>query len=401
MGDYICVHGLGTDGNRQPICPECRPSVGPVTKRLSEVQPESVEWLWPGRLPAGKEVILDGDPALGKSTIAVDFAARLSTGTRWPDGAPCPLAATVIMSAEDGLSDTIRPRLDAAGADVSKVFALTEVGYLGPDGTRLTRLPSLADLPSIEQAVQRTNARLLVVDVLMAYLGNGTDSHKDQDVRSVLHGLAAMAERTGCCVLLLRHLNKSGAGAALYRGGGSIGIIGAARAGFVVAVDPDDDTRRIFAPLKCNLAATPDALAYRLVSSGEVAKVQWEGTVAHSASDLLSRRDDDDERSERDEAAEWLADYLTANGGEAKAGDVIRAASRDGIAKTTLHRARKRAGVGTVKSGLHGGWTWQLDSRRFHEGSEESASQGRDSSEPSVESSDNDDEEGTASRNDR
>lgn len=334
--------------------------VGPVTVRLSDVPAESVDWLWPGRLPLGKLVILDGDPALGKSTMALDFAARLSTGARWPDGAPCPTAATVIMSAEDGLADTIRPRIDAAGADPSNVYALTEVRYRDDAGEARTRLPSLADMPSIEAAVKRTTARLLVIDVLMAFLGGGVDSHRDQDVRSVLHGLAAVAERSGCCVLLLRHLNKSGAGAAMYRGGGSIGIIGAARAGFVVAADPDDESRRIFAPLKSNLAAAPDALAYRLVSAGEVARVQWDGPVAHSAGDLLGRREGDEDRTERDEAVQWLMDCLTEKGGEMAAADLLRAGNRDGLGKDTLKRAKHRAGVISVKDGFGGGWTWRL-----------------------------------------
>lgn len=204
--------------------------------RLADVVSEQVTWLWPGRLPAGKLVVLDGDPSLGKSTLALTFAAHLSVGRAWPDGTPCPHADTVLLSAEDGLADTVRPRLDAAGGDPARVHALTEVVDLAEDtGECFLRSPTLRDVGPISDAVESTGARLLIVDVLMAYLGGKTDSHRDQDIRAVLHPIAALADRAGCTVLLLRHLNKTTGGSALYRGGGSIGIVGACRAGYVVA----------------------------------------------------------------------------------------------------------------------------------------------------------------------
>ncbi|MGI8693511.1 MAG: AAA family ATPase [Geodermatophilaceae bacterium] len=362
--------------------------LGPVTVTLAGVQPEHVSWLWPARLPLGKLVVLDGDPAVGKSTLAVDLAARISTGARWPDGTDCPTADVLIMSAEDGLADTIRPRLDAASGDAAKVHALTDVRYLDDAGQNCTRPPTLADAALIEQAIRRHGARLVIIDVLMAYLPGKVDSHRDQDIRSVLSALAAVAEATGCCILLLRHLNKAVGGNPLYRGGGSIGIVGAARAAFLAAVDPDDDGRRVLAATKSNLALMPEALSFRLVDSGNgCARVEWLGATGHMAGDLLGHREGDDERTERDEAAEWLLDYLGDQGGQAKAADAIKAAAADGIAKTTLTRARQRAGVTSAKTGMHGGWVWSADPRRIHEESEESTSHGLDSSVPSVDSS--------------
>jgi hypothetical protein len=221
------------------------------------------------------------------------------------------------------------------------------------------------DLPVIEQVIRDHSVVLLIVDVLMAYLAAEVNSHRDQDVRRALHILATMADHTGCCVIVLRHLNKTTGGNAIYRGGGSIGIIGAARAGYMCGTDPDDDTRqrRVFACLKLNLAPEPPALAYRLVNDGlrGCARVVWEGISEHKATTLLAERGSDDERSDRDEAAEWLTGYLIDHGGEDRAGEIFKAARRDGIAQHTIQRARKRAGVTTTKATFGGGWVWRLD----------------------------------------
>jgi RecA-family ATPase len=170
--------------------------------RLADVEPECVSWLWPGRIPLGKLVTLDGDPGLGKSTLALTFATPITTAGTWPDGSVCEQpGAVLIMSAEDGLADTVRPRLDAAGADVSKVHAIEGVPLIDEDtGERTLRPPSLADVAALEDAINRTGARLLIIDVLMAYLPAGADSHKDQDIRRVLSRLAALADRTGCTI---------------------------------------------------------------------------------------------------------------------------------------------------------------------------------------------------------
>lgn len=335
----------------------------PVLRRLSDVTPERLEWLWPGRFPVGKLVMLDGDPSLGKSTLALTFAAHISTGKPWPDGSPCQLGDVVIMSAEDGLADTIRPRLDAAEGDPRRVHALTEVPYPTEDGDTRYRPPTLADIPVIRRVIEQTKARLLIVDVLMAYMPTKVDSHRDQDVRGVLHQLAAIADHTGCTVLLLRHLNKAGGSAAMYRGGGSIGIIGAARAGFLVARDPEDETQRVLACVKSNLAAEPASLNYRLESAPgtHVARVEWCGESQHAAAALLSMPGNDEDREERDEAVDWLRGYLIDHGGAAAAAEVVKAARSDGIAERTLKRARHRAGVTSTRSGFPARAMWSYD----------------------------------------
>lgn len=353
---------------------------------LSTVTPERVAWLWAGRLPYGKLVVLDGDPSVGKSTLTCDLAARTSTGAPWPDGSPGGAPAGVLLlSAEDGLADTIAPRLAAAGADATRVHALVTVTLANPDGEPLVSTPSLPrDLPRIEEIVVEYGVRLVVVDVLMAYLNGKVDAHRDQDVRGVLHQLAAMAERTGCCVILLRHLNKAGGGSPLYRGGGSIGIIGAARAAFLVARDPEDAERRIFAVAKLNIASEPPALAYRLVDAPEhgCARVEWEDAPTdHTAAGLLAAPSTEEERDERDAVAAWLTDYLTGKPMGSLAKEVYREGNREGHSRDALKRAKRKAGVESVKDGMNGGWVWRLVSDTDHEGSTE-GSEGSSTHEP-------------------
>lgn len=367
----------GFSYDQEPTYLHAASETGPVLTRLADVAPERLTWLWDGRFPRGKLVILDGDPSVGKSTLTVDWAARVSTGKPWPDDAPCDPGDVIIMSAEDGLADTIRPRLDAAEGEPARVHALTAIRS-GEDERTLT----LADVATIEQAVRQAAAVLVIVDVLMAYMPAGTNAHRDQDVRTVLAALAAMADRTRAVVLCLRHLNKSGGGNAMYRGGGSIGIIGAARAGYVAGADPDDENRRLLACVKSNLAAEPPTLAYRLVSAENgTARVEWLGQTQHKAGDLIAQREDDDQRSERDEAADWLVDYLADNGGQAASVDVYRAGAREGYSKDTLKRAKRPGGVESVKGGMKAGWVWRIagatpivDHRREHEEREERSS---------------------------
>lgn len=336
-----------------------RPSV--VT--LANIRPERVAWLWYGRLPRGKLVVVDGDPSTGKSTLSLDMAGHVSTGTPWPDGAPCEPGDVLLLSAEDGLADTIAPRLMAAGADRSRVHALTEVCSRDDDGDVRMVPPSLPrDIPHIRQIIRDRDIKLVIVDVLMAYLNGKVDSHRDQDVRGVLHQLATMADETGCTVVLIRHLNKAGGSNALYRGGGSIGIVGAARAAFLVARDPEDEARRIFACSKSNLAAEPPSLAYRLTDDPEAgcARVEWETEpVEHTARSLLSVVSDD-ERTERDEAVEWLIGYLEHRGGSAPAKDLFKAARADGIGERRLQRARSSAGVESKRRGFGEGAVWSI-----------------------------------------
>lgn len=331
---------------------------------LDQVEAERVSWLWRGRLPLGKLAILDGDPGVGKSTLVIDWIARLTTGTDWPDGAPCRKGNALIMSAEDGAADTIRPRLDAADGNAGRVALWTDVPFTDSDGIRHSRPPLLPDdVDTLEQKIRDTSAKLVMIDVLMAYLSSQVNAHKDQDIRSALHRLSRVAERTGCCVVILRHLNKSGGNNAIYRGGGSIGIIGQARAAFIAARDPSDETgnTRVLACSKMNIATEPPSLAYTLEDSEQhgCARVRWGDAINRTAADLLG--DSDSEPGELNDAVGWLQGYLIDVGGEAASTDVKTAARKCGIYDRTLQRARKKAGVTSRNEGWPRKTIWVLD----------------------------------------
>lgn len=332
------------------------------------VDPGHVDWLWPGRLPAGKLVVIDGDPSTAKSTLTLDLASRVSNGHPWPDRSPCRQGKVLLLSAEDGVADTIAPRLLAAGANRDNVLGLVRVPVIDDEGNVRMALPSLPrDIPIIRDVVIREDIRLVVIDVLMAYLSGRVDSHRDQDVRGVLHELSTLAELTGATVLLIRHLNKGTGGNPLYRGGGSIGIVGAARSAYLIARDPDDRDRLIMASTKSNLAAAPSSLAFRLESVPELgcARITWESEpVEYTADRLLSGPTSDEDREDEDEAVRWLKEYLTEGdrGGSAPAREVFKAARADGIQDRRLQRARRRAGVSSARNpAFQGGAIWTLD----------------------------------------
>jgi hypothetical protein len=336
--------------------------------RLSDVVPERVTWLWQDYLPAGKLCVLDGDPGIGKSTLAIEFGAVASAANRrWPDGTHCPTGDVIILSAEDGLADTIRPRLDAAEGDPTRVHAIEGVPLrdrdgeliLDAEGERVLRPPTLEDIRILEAAIRQTRAVLVIIDVLMAYVPTGKDSHKDQDIRTVLAPLAKLADRTNCTVLLLRHLNKDNRGVPMYRGGGSIAIVGAARAGLLAAPDPEDPDRRVLASVKNNLAPTPPSLAYRLVAAGDygAARVVWDGTTDYTAHTLLASLEDTGAATA---AENWLEDYMMANHVVLKSSDVKKEAAKVGIAERTLQRAASKLKLIVTSEGFprETFWSW-------------------------------------------
>jgi len=206
----------------------------------------------------------------------------------------------------------------------------------------------------------------------MAYLPSGSDAHKDQDVRAILSRLTRLAEETGCTVVLIRHLNKSTGRDPLYRGGGSIGIVGAGRLALLVAADPDDEGRRVLAAMKSNLGPLPEAMAYRLATADggyDVARVEWEGHVNHTAHTLLGDRLTGPEAEARTEAEAWLEDRLI-QAGSAKAGDVKREAQKAGIAPRTLERAAVKLRVAKRSEGFPRVMYWALPAPDTQNGGE-------------------------------
>ena len=335
----------------------------PVLVPFSEIAPEAVTWLWDGRIPVGKLTLLDGDPGLGKSTLTMDFASRVSTGTAFPTdlGRRAP-SDVVVLSFEDGAGDTLRPRLDAAGADPARVHLLLGFRKLGEVVAPI--LP--ADMRAVEECCARVRASLVIIDPFLAYLGGEVDAHRDQDVRRALAPLAALAERQSVAVVVVRHLNKAGGASAIYRGGGSIGIIGAARSGLLVAKDPDDPDARVLASVKNNLAREPASLSFRMeqapagTTSGPVARIAWIGESSHRADDLLQAPADPEERSATSDAQAFLKELLEA--GPVKVEEIRKQAANAMISDRVLRRARERLHVVPSKHGFTSGacWVWAL-----------------------------------------
>jgi hypothetical protein len=354
---------------------------GMATIRADRVQPKPVRWIWKGRIPAGKVTMLDGDPGLGKSTITTDLTARVTTAKAFPDGAPVERRCVLLLSAEDSAEDTIVPRLKVAGADLKLVTILDHV-VDDDGGPRPVELP--ADIDRIEKWCASlmyfdtdaedsdwTTPGVVVIDPLMAFLAGEVNAHRDQDVRRVLYRLKVMAEETGCAVVCVRHLNKMPGSNPLYRGGGSIGIIGAARAGLLVGADPDDDTRNILAVSKSNLGPKAPSLAYRIVGASYrhgddtigASRIVWDGASEHNAEDLLGRPI---ERAapKQDEAEAFLRRMLAK---EARPVTVLQKAAKDkGISWDTIKRAKEGLPIIVFRKGEEGrrgggSWWWRLD----------------------------------------
>jgi hypothetical protein len=328
----------------------------------SEIEAEPIQWLWHERIAIRKLTIIDGDPGTGKSTLTIDLAARVSTGGPFPDGGECGLGRAILVTAEDGPADTIRPRLEAAGADLNRVVVLSPAFVTTGIGGIL-ELPK--DFASLEETVLKVRATLMVLDPFSAFLSGDVDSYKDQDIRRVTTILAALAERCNCAVVLVRHLGKSEKSSALYRGLGSIGAIAAARSAFIVAADPTDVSesgRRVFCPTKSNLSRLPPPLAFNLIADTQrqVARVDWSAEpIAITADELLTGVDRKQERGIT-HAVKFLTEQL--KDGRKPTAEVERAAEVGGIAKRTLERARFLMGIRSEKlpGALNNGWLLAL-----------------------------------------
>jgi hypothetical protein len=304
----------------------------------------------------GKMTVFDGDPGLGKSTALLDVAARITTGAPLPgEVSPRLPRGVVLLSAEDGLADTIVPRLLACGAQMSRIYAMT--GVLRGTTDMGVTIPDC--LPDIAAALVRMEASLLVIDPLMAYFSSSVNANNDQQVRTALKPLATMLEQTHVACAMIRHMNKADTKQALYRGGGSIGIIGAARFGMMVARDPDDEESRVLATTKCNLAVEPPSLKYRLesVPGTDVARVAWYGESSpYSAQQLLDAKTDEDDDGEEVDA--WLR-HLIPEQGVTRA-YVTKEARKSGYSERQIRRAVKRLRISSKPSDFGGEWVMHL-----------------------------------------
>ncbi|MCH8346605.1 MAG: AAA family ATPase [Chloroflexi bacterium] len=331
----------------------------PLSVVLDTVEREEVSWLWPDRMPLGKLTIIEGDPGCGKSWLTLAIAAAVTTGGSLPgDSEPQPVGKVLLLTAEDGLADTVRPRAEDMGADLSRIVVLQGI-EVGEGKERHFSL--VDDLDALEEMLAGGDFRYVVIDPVNAYLGTDLDTHRDAAIRSVLTPLAALAEKYGVAIICIRHLTKSGKDKAIYRGLGSIGYGAAARVVLLVGLNPEDESERVVVCNKNNLTAFPPALAFE-ISEG---RFRWRGETSVTVAALLAPEQGGEERSAVDEAVEFLREMLSD--GARTAREVERQADAVGISKMTLRRARKTLEVkaNPVRQEGRTGvqhWTWELSS---------------------------------------
>lgn len=310
---------------------------------MSEVQAQPVKWLWYPYIPYGKITLIQGDPGDGKTTFVLAVAALLSNGNPMPECDSTDSPQTVIyQTAEDGLADTIKPRLEEVGADCSRVVVIDE-----------SEAPLSFSDGRIEQAIVKTGAKLLILDPLQAYLGIDVDMHRANEIRPIFKTLGGVAERTGCAILIIGHMNKAMSQTkGLYRGLGSIDIAAAVRSILLVGRDKEQENTRVMAHLKSSLAPEGAPIAFELDQDG----FRWVGKYEIGLDDLLNGT-----RSEREPTKEAQAVILILEmlrDGEKPCNEIYARLSEHGIGRRTAENAKQTAGVKAFKKGA--AWYWAV-----------------------------------------
>jgi len=361
-------------GKKEDQQPPSRPKAAEAgslsTRCLADVEAKPIHWLWPLRIARGKLSIIAGNPGLGKSLITASIAAVVTTGGRWPvDRDECERGDVLFLTAEDDPADTLPPRLEAPGADLTRVHVLDGVirGFKG-DGIRRRSGFSLEDdLQALEaKLAELERVAVVVIDPISAYLGN-TDSHNNADVRAVLAPLSELAARQVVAIIGVSHLSKAAGTKALMRVNGSLAFVGAARGAYLVASDPTDKTRRLFLPMKNNLGPDATGLAYRIEGATvespagplATARVLWESEpVSMTADDVMQAETTQRSSSAVGDASDWLCETLAD--GPMPANEISELAAAEAISKKTLRRAREKLGIKPTKPGMKDGWIWSL-----------------------------------------
>ena len=320
-----------------------------MDEKLSKIQYYSsiilqeIEWLWYPYIPYGRITVIQGDPGEGKTTFVLQIAAKLSTGQPLPecDGTAYP-QKVIYQSTEDGIADTIKPRLISAGADCDRIAFIDDTNY-----------PLTLDDERLEHAICECNARLLVLDPLQAFIGSDSDMNRADEMRPMMHKLAGIAERTRCAVVIIGHMNKSSGSKGLYRSLGSIDITAAARSVLLIGRLKDDPLIRIMTQIKNNLAPEGRSVAFEMVSNGGI---RWIGYYDVSADDLLSGGNQQND-SKLEQARALLRKVLAQKPIPCAEGYTL--CRNNGIGKRTTETAKRLEEIKSVK--MSDGWYWVLE----------------------------------------
>lgn len=314
---------------------------------MENVAVEQVEWLLYPFIPYGKVTIIQGDPGEGKTTMVLQIIAKLTKGQSVlpvVDGEEEPAERAepvnvIYQTAEDGLGDTIKPRLLAAGADCSKVLVIDD------SDQPLTMLDE-----RLEQAIRQINARLVVLDPIQSFLGAEVDMHRANEIRPLMKRVSVLAEKYHCAIVLIGHMNKNSAGKSSYRGLGSIDFQAAARSVLIVGRVKNEPEIRVVCHVKSSLAPEGKSIAFHLDKDNGF---EWIGEYDISADDLLSGNC----RGQKiKEAKEFLLEILAD--GAVEQNVILKEAESRGIKGKTLWNAKKALGVLSIKPGGH--WSWVL-----------------------------------------
>lgn len=311
----------------------------PDIRFFSNIEVSTVDWLWYPYIPFGKITIIQGDPGEGKTTLALNIAAILSRGEHLPTELDYKYTydsiTTIYQTAEDGLSDTIKPRLTAANADCSRICTIIEGNA------------SLHFCDSrLEETIASTGAKLLIMDPIQAYLGADVDMHRANEIRPVMSRLEAIAEKYGCAVVLIGHMNKSGK-KAKYKGLGSIDITAAARSVLYVGRRDNDKHKRCLIPIKSNLAPEGRAVLFSVDN-----QLTWEEFDDIDISKVCSDTEYSDIKNlTKVEKAENFLKELFDNRKEIRSTEAERCAAEQGISKRVLDTAKKNLKISSKKSG--------------------------------------------------
>jgi len=325
---------------------------------MGDVVAEQIKYLWYPYIAYGKITIVQGDPGDGKTTMMLAIAAALTNGQPISEsGGNAALAPSnvIFQTAEDGLADTIKPRLEQLGADCVRVDVIDE------DDKTL----SLVD-ERIEAALVRTGAKLFILDPLQAYMG-GADMNGTGGVRPLMKRLATVAENTGAAIVLIGHLNKNGGSKSVYRGLGSIDIPAAARSVLTVGrLVNVDENMRAFIQTKSNLAPTGKPQAFGL---DPVSGFTWLGDCEVTIDELLDGKKSDKGSTSQLELAKAFIKGLLAHG-DVPAAEVFPKADAAGFPEATMKRAKSDLGVKSVKRGNE--WFWVMESNQGYQAAQES-----------------------------
>ena len=316
---------------------------------LNEVQPQPVEWLWEDRLAAGTLAMFSGAPGSGKTWVALAIAAALTSGRDPFSFEELPAVNVLYASAEHAPSEILQPRFASLKGDPSRLIVLRSPA---PASCRPSPDSALRDL---QDALERTQARLVILDPWDGYLGSAVNLDHASQTRPLLDRLACLAEEYRCCILLIRHLHKPAAGNPARRGVASIECAAVLRTEFLVGSSPDAPAQRALLHVKSNLGPLAQPLEYRIAPTGNFF---WTNISNLTPEDLLASRPTGAGLPKRKFAAQWLRDHLQP--GSQTQGSIEIAAERDGVCIATLRRAKFDIGVRSHKDRKSGAWWWTL-----------------------------------------